>query len=132
MSPVTSPARASLPTPKKTSTLAKDNPLPKQDTSAPDVHMDTGAQQDIPDTGADTSGTGTTDNAGASSKSVDIDKGKAPEVPELQAEPEQATPGQAMNSTLDFSSREDCSCLCQDQHPYHYSSTCTCQGRLDI
>jgi hypothetical protein len=52
--------------------------------------MDTGAQQDAPDTGADTSGARTANNAGASSKSAGIDKGKAPEVPEVQAELEQA------------------------------------------
>jgi hypothetical protein len=48
--------------------------------------MDTGAQQDAPDTGADTSSAGTADNAGASSKSTDIDKGKDPEVPEVRVE----------------------------------------------
>jgi hypothetical protein len=56
--------------------------------------MDTGAQQDAPDTGADTSCTGTADNAGASNKSIDIEKGKAPEWPEAQAEPEQTAPEQ--------------------------------------
>jgi hypothetical protein len=96
MSPVTSPARASLHAPEKTSTPAKDNPLPEQDTSAPDVHKDTGAQQDAPDTDADTGGIGTADNAGASSKSANIDKGKALEVPEVRANPEQAALGQAM------------------------------------
>jgi hypothetical protein len=95
MSPVTSPAWASSHAPKKISTPAKDNLPPEQDTSAPNVHMDTGAQQDAPDTGSDTSGAGTADNAGASSKSANIDKGKAPEVPEVQAKPEQAAPGQA-------------------------------------
>jgi hypothetical protein len=57
--------------------------------------MDTGAQQDAPDTGTDTSGAGTADNVGASNTSVDIDKGKAPEVPEVQIEPERAASGQA-------------------------------------
>jgi hypothetical protein len=95
MSPVTSPVRASLPAPKKTSSLAKDIPPPEQDTTAPDVHMDTGAQQDVPDTGVDASGAGTTDNAGASSKSAGIDKGKGPEVPEVRAEPAQTALGQA-------------------------------------
>jgi hypothetical protein len=66
---------------------AKDNPPSEQDTSPPDVHMDKGAQQDAPDTGADTSGARTGDNAGASSKSAGIDKGKAPKVPEIRAEP---------------------------------------------
>jgi hypothetical protein len=55
--------------------------------------MDMGAQQDAPDTGADASGTRTADNAGASNKSTEIDKGKAPEVPEVQAEPEQTASG---------------------------------------
>jgi hypothetical protein len=61
--------------------------------------MDTGAQQDAPDTDADTSGTRTTDNAGASSKSTDIDKGKGPEVPEVRAEPEQTALRQATLAT---------------------------------
>jgi hypothetical protein len=47
-----SPVRASSPAPEKTSTPAKDDPPPEQDISAPDVDMDTGAQQDVPDTGA--------------------------------------------------------------------------------
>jgi hypothetical protein len=71
----------------------KDNPPPEQDTSAPGVHMDTGAQQDAPDTGANTSGARTADNAGASSKSAIIDKGKALEVREVWAEPTQAASG---------------------------------------
>jgi hypothetical protein len=54
--------------------------------------MDTGAQQDAPDTGTDTRGAGTVDNSSASSKSAGIDKGKAPEVPEVQAKLEQAVP----------------------------------------
>jgi hypothetical protein len=45
--------------------------------------MDTGAQQDAPDTGASTSGAGTAEDASARDKSADIDKGKAPEVPEV-------------------------------------------------
>jgi hypothetical protein len=56
--------------------------------------MDMGAQQDAPDTGAHTSGARTAENVGASSKSAVIDKGKAPEVPEVRTEPEQAAPGQ--------------------------------------
>jgi hypothetical protein len=95
MSPVTSPAWASSPALEKTSSPAKDNPPPEQDTFAPDVHMDTGAQQDAPDTSVDTSGARTADNAGASSKSAGIDKEKAPEVLEVRAEAEQAAPGQA-------------------------------------
>jgi hypothetical protein len=93
MSLVTSLARASSPAPEKTSSPAKDNPPPEQDTSAPDVHMDTGAQQDAPNTGTDASGAGTADNAGASNKSTDIDKGKGPEVPEVRVEPAQTAPG---------------------------------------
>jgi hypothetical protein len=95
MSPVTSPVRASSPALEKTSTPVKDSPPPEQDTFSPDVHMDTGAQQDVPDTGADTSGARTTDNAGASSKSIGIDKGKGPKVPEVRAEPAQTALGQA-------------------------------------
>jgi hypothetical protein len=45
--------------------------------------MDTGAQQGVPDTGANASGAGTAENVGAGDKSVDIDKGKSPEVPEV-------------------------------------------------
>jgi hypothetical protein len=51
--------------------------------------MDTGAQQDAPDTGVDTSGAKTADNAGARNKSADTEKGKAPEQPEAQATLEQ-------------------------------------------
>jgi hypothetical protein len=91
--------RASLPAPEKTSTPVKDNPPPEQDSSTPDVHMDTGAQQDDPDIGADTSSTETADNACASSKSAGIDKGKGLEVPEVRAEPEQAASGQATPTT---------------------------------
>jgi hypothetical protein len=40
--------------------------------------MDTGVQQDVPDTGANASGAGTAENAGVSNKSADIDKGKKP------------------------------------------------------
>jgi hypothetical protein len=57
--------------------------------------MDTRAQQDVPDIGADTSSTETADNVGASSKSAGIDKGKGLEVPDVRAEPEQAASGQA-------------------------------------
>jgi hypothetical protein len=81
--------------PEKTSSPAKDNPLPKQDTSSPDVHMDTGAQEDAPDTGANASGARTAENVGASNKSADIDKGKGPEVPEIRTEPAPIASGQA-------------------------------------
>jgi hypothetical protein len=63
--------------------------------------MDTGAQQDAPDTGADASGAETADNVGASNRSTNIDRGKAPEVPEVQAEQEQAASGQATPVTPD-------------------------------
>jgi hypothetical protein len=62
--------------------------------------MDTGAQQDAPNTGTDASGAGTADNVGASSKSAGIDKGKGPEVPEVWAEPAQTAPGQATPTAL--------------------------------
>jgi hypothetical protein len=67
----------------------------QQDTSAPDVHMDTGAQQDTPDTGVPASGAGTAKDAGAGDKSAGIDKGKNPEVPEVRPEPASTSPGQA-------------------------------------
>jgi hypothetical protein len=67
----------------------------QQDPLAPDVHLDAGAQQDAPDSGAPTSGAGTTQDAGASHKSTDIDKGKAPKVPEVRTIPEPASAGQA-------------------------------------
>jgi hypothetical protein len=57
--------------------------------------MDTGAQQDAPDTGVDTSSVETADNVGANSKSAGIDKRKGPEVLEVRAEPAQASSGQA-------------------------------------
>jgi hypothetical protein len=49
--------------------------------------MDTGAQQDAPDTNANATDAGTAENADASNKSAGIDKGKSPEVPEIQTEP---------------------------------------------
>jgi hypothetical protein len=73
----------------------KDDPPPEQDNSAPDVHMDTGAQQDTPNTGANASGTGTAEDAGAGDKSAGIEKGKAPKVPEVRTNPVPASPGQA-------------------------------------
>jgi hypothetical protein len=48
----TSPALASSPAPKKTTSPAKDDPPLEQDNLAPEVHMDSGAQQDISDSGA--------------------------------------------------------------------------------
>jgi hypothetical protein len=80
-----------------------DNPPLEQDTSAPDVHMDTGAQLDVPDTGANASGAGTAENAGASNKSADIDKGKSPEVPKIWTEPTSTAPGQATPAGLEKS-----------------------------
>jgi hypothetical protein len=67
----------------------------QQDPSAFDVHMDTGAQPDAPDTGAPASGAGTAEDAGAGDKSVGIEKGKAPEVPEVWTDPALASAGQA-------------------------------------
>jgi hypothetical protein len=57
--------------------------------------MDTGAQQDTPDTGANASGAGTAEDASVGDKSAGIDKGKGPEVPEVQTDPVPASPGQA-------------------------------------
>jgi hypothetical protein len=42
MSPVSSPARASSLVANNTATLARNSPPPEHNTSAPDVHMDTG------------------------------------------------------------------------------------------
>jgi hypothetical protein len=56
--------------------------------------MDTGAQQDVPDTGANASGARTAENAGAGNKSAGIDKGKSPEVPEIRTDPAPAALGQ--------------------------------------
>jgi hypothetical protein len=81
--------------PKKTATPVKDDPSPKQETSAPDVDMDTGAQQDAPDTGANASGARTTEDAGASNKSTGTDKGKGLEVLEIWTDPTPAVLGQA-------------------------------------
>jgi hypothetical protein len=62
--------------------------------------MDTGAQQDAPNSGAPTSGAGTTEDAGASDKSTGIDiKGKGPAVPEVRTTPEPASAGQAAPAT---------------------------------
>jgi hypothetical protein len=57
--------------------------------------MDTGAQQDTPDTDAPASTAETTEDVGAGNKSADIDKGNNPEVPEVRPEPASASPGQA-------------------------------------
>jgi hypothetical protein len=57
--------------------------------------MDTGAQPDAPYAGAPTSGAGTTEDASAGNKSADVDKGKAPEVPEVRTDPAPASAGQA-------------------------------------
>jgi hypothetical protein len=73
----------------------------QQDTSAPDVDMDTGAQQDAPDTGAPASGTGTAEDAGAGDKSAAIEKGKAPEVPEVRTNPAPVSAGQATPAALE-------------------------------
>jgi hypothetical protein len=57
--------------------------------------MDMGAQPDAPDTGAPSSGAETAEDAGAGNKSVDIDKGKGPTVPEVRTEPAPVSTGQA-------------------------------------
>jgi hypothetical protein len=57
--------------------------------------MDTGAQQDTPDTGANASSAETTEDASVGDKSAGIDKGKAPKVPEVRTNPAPASPGQA-------------------------------------
>jgi hypothetical protein len=57
--------------------------------------MDTGAQQDVPNTDTNASGAGTAENVGAGDKSAGIDKGKGPEVPEIQSDLASASPGQA-------------------------------------
>jgi hypothetical protein len=67
----------------------------EQDNSAPDIQMELGAQEDTPDTGANTSGTRTTKDASAGDKSIDIDKGKVPKVPEVRTDPAPASAGQA-------------------------------------
>jgi hypothetical protein len=57
--------------------------------------MDSGAQQDTPNTDANASGIGTTKDAGAGDKSAGIDKGKAPELPEVWTNPVLDSRGQA-------------------------------------
>jgi hypothetical protein len=63
--------------------------------------MDTGAQQDTPDTGANASGAKTAKDVGAGDKSASIDKGKAPEVPEVQTNPAPTSLGQATPAMLE-------------------------------
>jgi hypothetical protein len=63
--------------------------------------MDTGAQQDAPDTSVDASGTRTAENAGASSKSTGIDKGKGPEVLKFRTEPASTASGQTTLAALE-------------------------------
>jgi hypothetical protein len=67
----------------------------QQNPPAPDVHLDTRAHPEAPDSSAPIGGAETTEDAGASHKSADIDKGKAPEVPEVRTIPEPASAGQA-------------------------------------
>jgi hypothetical protein len=57
--------------------------------------MDTGAQPDAPDTGAPARSARTAEDAGAGDKSAGIEKGKAPEVPEVWTGPAPASAGQA-------------------------------------
>jgi hypothetical protein len=61
--------------------------------------MDTGAQQETPDTGANASGAGTAEDAGAGDKSTSIDKGKGPAVPKTPA-PEKSTAIPAKTGTF--------------------------------
>jgi hypothetical protein len=57
--------------------------------------MDTGAQQDAPDTGVPTSSAGTAEDAGAGDMRAGIDnKGKGPAVPEVRTTPVPASAGQ--------------------------------------
>jgi hypothetical protein len=63
--------------------------------------MDTGAQQDAPDAGAPTSSAGITEDADAGTKSASLDKGKAPEVPEIRTDPATASVGQAAPAALE-------------------------------
>jgi hypothetical protein len=63
--------------------------------------MDTGAQQDAPNAGAPTSSAGTTEDAGAGTKSAGLDKGKAPEVPEIRTDLVPASAGQAAPAALE-------------------------------
>jgi hypothetical protein len=80
----------------KTSSPAKDDPPPEQDNSAPEVHMDSRAQQETSDTGVLASGTGTAEDTGAGDMSTDIDnKGKGPAVPEVRTILAPASAGQA-------------------------------------
>jgi hypothetical protein len=68
----------------------------QQGPSAPNVHMDTGAQQDALDSGAPASDAGTTEDAGTSDKSIGLDiKGKGPAMPEVRTTPEPASARQA-------------------------------------
>jgi hypothetical protein len=57
--------------------------------------MNTGAQQDAPDTGANASGAGTVEDADASNKSAGTDNEKGPEVLEIRTDPVSTAPGQA-------------------------------------
>jgi hypothetical protein len=73
----------------------------QQDPSASDVQMDTGAQPDAPNIGAPTSGVGAAEDAGAGDKSTGIDKGKAPEVPEVWTDPTPASARQVTPAALE-------------------------------
>jgi hypothetical protein len=65
----------------------------QQNPSASDVYLDTEAQLEAPDSGVPTGGAETTEDAGARHKSTGIEKGKAPEVPEVWTIPEPASAG---------------------------------------
>jgi hypothetical protein len=63
--------------------------------------MDSGAQQDICDTGAPASGARTAEDAGAGDTSAGIEKGKAPKVPEVWTDPALVSTGQATPAGLE-------------------------------
>jgi hypothetical protein len=57
--------------------------------------MDSGAQQDIPNTSTNASSARTAKDAGTGDMSAGIEKGKGPTVPEVRTNPVAASPGQA-------------------------------------
>jgi hypothetical protein len=74
--------------------------------------MDTGAQQDVPNTDANASSARTAENADAGDKSAGIDKRKSPEFPKVRIDPTSA----GENSAKDSGSGEDHCCPGQDRH----------------
>jgi hypothetical protein len=63
--------------------------------------MDTGAQQVAPDTGVPASGARTAEDVSAGDMSASIEKGKAPEVPEVRTDPAPVSIGQATPAAPD-------------------------------